>query len=94
MKSMNSYLSRLEKGEAIFNPRKDNLIEVLVPIEVDIGSLSAETHDQIREGSQNWIDTHGDNVFYFTKGKLYAFRLILGEVQKDFGKIITDYNLN
>ena len=67
----------------MFDRRADNLQATLDRIALDIGSSSA-TLDQAVANQKGWFDTRADDIFYGVKGQMYAYYLILRELQKDF----------
>jgi len=92
-KSLISYNKRLANGEAVFEARADNLISTLDKIAKDLGSSSAIIDKQILVGQEKTFDLKGDDVFYSSKGKLYAYYLILRELGKDYDQVIKDKEL-
>jgi hypothetical protein len=83
------YNQRLSQGQAVFERRVDNLMATLDRIALDIGSSSA-TLDQGVANPRGWLDTRADDIFYGIKGQMYAYYLILRELQKDFATIIAE----
>jgi hypothetical protein len=92
MESLKSYNTRLSKGNAVFDRRADNLIETLNRMANDLGSSSATLADRIENGSGFNFNTDAD-LYYHTKGRLYADYLLLREIQKDFSGIIKEKQL-
>jgi hypothetical protein len=91
--SLLNYNRRLAAGQAVFERRADNLQATLDRIAKDLGSASANVERQVEQGSQKWIDFNADNVFYQTKGQLYAYALLLRELGADFEPVIKEKNL-
>ena len=87
-----NYNKRLAAGQASFERRADNLQATLERISNDIGSSSAVIDQRIAEGGF-LIDTQADDVFYQTKGRLYAYYQILKALGLDFQKIIAEREL-
>lgn len=83
------YNQRLSQGQAVFERRVDNLMATLDRIALDIGSSSA-TLDQAVANPSGWFDTRADDIFYGVKGQMYAYYVILRELQKDFSAIIAE----
>jgi hypothetical protein len=83
-----AYNARLGEGKAIFERRGDNLQATLERIALDIGSSSAALDTRIRDGSHQWVDWQGDDVFYSVKGQMYAYDLVLRELRQDFADVI------
>ena len=76
------YNQRLSQGQAVFERRVDNLMATLDRIALDIGSTSAAL-DQAVANPRGWVDMRADDVFYGVKGQMYAYYLVLRELQKD-----------
>lgn len=88
------YNARLARKDATFDRRADNLMETLQRMATDLGASSAMLEDEINSKRNSLIDTNADEVFYFTKGRMYAFYLLMREMEKDFPDIIRDKGLN
>ncbi len=73
----------------MFERRADNLMATLDRIALDIGSSSA-TLDQAVANPSGCFDTRADDILYGVKGQMYAYYVILRELQKDFGTIIAE----
>lgn len=84
-----NYNQRLAKGEATFEVRADNLQATLERITADMGSSSAVIDHHIENGSW-FIDTQADDIFYQTKGRLYAYYLLLDAFRDDFASVIKE----
>ncbi len=94
MEALRRYNERLADGEAVFDRRADNLLATLDRIASDLGSASALLAERIALGSRNWIDFEADDVFYATKGRLYAYYLLLQGLGRDFAEVIKERNLS
>jgi hypothetical protein len=88
-----SYNSRLAAGAAVFDRRADNLLATLDRIAKDLGSSSAALEQQVEQHSGAWIDLQADDLFYRTKGELYAYALVLRELGRDFEPVIRERGL-
>lgn len=86
------YNERLAKGEATFERRADNLQATLERIAADLGSASAVIDHHIEQGAW-FIDFDADDIFYQTKGRLYAYYLLLAGLKQDFGAVIDEREL-
>lgn len=93
MKELVSYNQRLVKGEAVFDRRADNLQAVLERITSDLGSASAAIANHIEGHQDDWVDTTSETLYYDIKGRMYAYYLILRELEKDFAVVIRDKQL-
>jgi len=85
-----AYNKRLVAGNAVFEKRADNLLGVLNRIAADLGSSSAVLEQRIETSSGVLIDTQADDIFYNTKGRLYAYALVLRELGKDFDQVLKE----
>ncbi len=88
-RALNDYNQRLSQGQAVFERRVDNLMATLDRIALDIGSSSAAL-DQAIANPRGWLDTRADDIFYGIKGQMYAYYLILRELQKDFANVVAE----
>jgi hypothetical protein len=86
------YNERLAAGEARFERRADNLQATLERIGSDLGSQSAGLDHAI--GASGWLfDFQADDVFYQSKGRLYAYYQLLAAFSEDFSRVIADREL-
>lgn len=92
-KELLAYNDRLSKGQAVFDARGDNLLATLDRFASDLGSASAVLDRQVTEHSGDLYDFKADDVFYFTKGKLYAYYLVLRGLGVDFDAVLKERNL-
>jgi hypothetical protein len=90
MKSFQAYNTKLSAGQTTFEPRADSLISALDRISKDLGDASAEIDLQIDQQSGSWIDWTADDRFYMTKGKVYAYGLLLRALGEDFSEVLKD----
>lgn len=91
--SLLAYNRRLADGNAVFDPRVDNLLIMLERIVADVGSQSALLEWFMRHGPRNPLDTTIDRVFFETKGKIYAYYLLLKALEQDFADVIRQRDL-
>lgn len=94
MRALRTYNSRLAAGDATFQRRADNLLATLDRIALDIGSTSAVLDRHVVEETGFPIDPQADDLFYFTKGQIYAYYLLLRELRTDFAELITERELD
>ena len=90
--ALRSYNDRLAQDQAVFETRADNLLGTLDRIAADIGSSSAALDHQIRSAGF-WPDFAADNLFYATKGRLYAYFLLMRALEVDFANVIRERQL-
>ncbi|WOI12412.1 DUF2333 family protein [Thalassospira lucentensis] len=86
--ALDRYNQRLADGQAVFERRADNLQETLNRFANDLGSASALIDDKVEDPSL--FDRTADDVFYATKGRLYAYSLILRDLGTDFEQVINE----
>jgi hypothetical protein len=84
---------RIAQGKAVYDPRSDNLVSTMDTISADLGSQSATIENHLQEGRFWLTDDKSDDIFYATKGRLYAYYLILREMRKDYAAVIKERNL-
>ena len=91
--ALRRYNERLAKGQAVFERRADNLLATLERIAADLGSSSAQLERQVLNGGGILFDFTSDDIFYNTKGKLYAYALLFRALGRDFAPVIEERNL-
>ena len=91
-KALVDYNRRLAAGDATFERRADNLQATLERITADLGSSSAAIDAHIEQGAW-FVDFDADDIFYQTKGRLYAYYLLLVALGEDFGQVIAEREL-
>ncbi|MFO1061040.1 MAG: DUF2333 family protein [Dongiaceae bacterium] len=93
MRALLKYNQRLAAGQATFERRADNLLATLDRIAADLGSASAALEERVEQHSGDIIDFRADDLFYNTKGRLYAYALLMRELGVDFDKVLADKDL-
>jgi len=94
VKQLRAYNQRLAAGNAIFERRSDNLLATLDRIASDLGASSAALEQYISAEAGGILpDTGADDLFYETKGQVFAYTVILHALEQDFTKVITDREL-
>lgn len=93
MNALRAYNDRLATGNAVFEARADNLLATLDRISADIGSSSASIARHLELNAGALLDTHADDLFYNTKGRLYAYHLLLRALGQDFRGVIESRDL-
>ena len=91
--ALRSYNERLSQGQAVFETRADNLLATLDRIAADLGSSSAAI-DRHLAASGFWPDFAADNLFYASKGRLYAYFLLLRAMEADFANVLRERQLS
>lgn len=88
-----AYNRRLAQGSAVFDRRADNLLATIDRITADLGSASAIVDQHIERTGGAWVDFQADDIFYATKGRLYAYGLLLRELGVDFANVIDERDM-
>lgn len=93
MAALRNYNDRLGRGQATFEVRADNLQATLERLIADIGSSSASLEQHVEQRAGSWFNFTADDLFYETKGRLYAYFLLLRELGLDFNAVIRERGL-
>ena len=94
VRALITYNERLSTGQAVFDRRGDNLMSALERIASDLGSASAQIDGHVANPRFWLFDSVVDDIFYSTKGQLYAHYIILREMGKDFSQILKERQLD
>lgn len=90
---LNAFNDSLEKCQATFDARADNLLSFLDRIAGDMGSTTDILRGQIDASDAGWFDPRADDRFWFAYGQLYAYYGIMQATRSDFSAIIRERNL-
>ncbi len=90
---LNAFNDSLEKCQATFDARSDNLLSFLDRIAGDMGSTTDILRGQIDASDAGWFDPRADDRFWFAYGQLYAYYGIMQATRSDFSAIIRERNL-
>jgi hypothetical protein len=93
VKDLNKFNDRLEKCEAVFDARADNLLQFIDRIANDIGSTSAILRERSEKYNLGWFDPRADDRFWFAYGQLYGYYGILTAARADFQDVIAQRGL-
>lgn len=88
LSDLRRYNERLAQGTAVFERRNDNLLNTLDRISDDLGGASAALSERADRNATSFLDFGADDLFYNTKGRLYAYYLILRELEQDFAEVL------
>lgn len=83
----------LAAGEPGFDRHAAALVTVVAVIGRDLGAISGDIDSHLAESHSALFDTRADDVFYATKGKVYAYGLLLREIGGDYAQVLTDREL-
>lgn len=92
-RALRAYNQRVAEGTATFERRSDNLIDTLQRFINDLGSASGMIDDHLRNNAGLPISFSADDIFYQTKGRLYAYYLLLKALGQDFEPMLNERNL-
>ena len=93
MEKLRAFNASLEKCQATFDARADNLMQFLDRIAGDIGSTADILRLRIEASDAGWFDLRADDRFWFAYGQLYAYYGILVGTRSDFAAVIAERNL-
>lgn len=87
-RQLTEYNQSLRDGSVFFYKSPADLAYFLQKIADDLWKSGTILEAQIRENSSSWIDTKADDVFYFQKGKVYAYYLLIKALGSDYKDIV------
>ncbi|MDQ6436781.1 DUF2333 family protein [Mesorhizobium sp. LHD-90] len=93
IQKLRAFNASLEKCQATFDARADNLLQFLDRIAGDMGSTSDILRGQIEASDAGWFDPRADDRFWFAYGQLYAYYGLLSATREDFSAVIRERNL-
>ncbi|MEL6196792.1 MAG: DUF2333 family protein [Pseudomonadota bacterium] len=94
VRALEAYNRRVAAGEAVFDPRQDNLMAALGRIEADVSSKINVLADHVeRVAIGDRVTSRTNEVFYVTKGRLYAYAMLMKSIEEDFADIIQGQGL-
>ena len=80
--------ARLAACDATFDPRADNLVNLLDRIAKDIGDTSQSIRRRSEISNAGWLDVRADNEFWNSMGKLYGYYGVMRAARADFADVI------
>ena len=92
LEALEAYNDRVASGGAVFERRTDTFALTLQAMAAELGARTAEVDEHLRRDTFI-IDGISDDIFYFNKGQVYAFSLLLQEMGRDFEAIIAGQGL-
>ena len=87
-KELNRFNDEFSLNHIAFEISPKNLAKILKSLSKDLTVLANKTDDYIRENSKSLLDTKADDTFYFARGKLYAYEMLLRALGLDFKEIL------
>jgi len=83
----------VEKCEAVFDARADNLLQFIDRIANDIGATSAILRERSEKYNLGYFDPRADDRYWFAYGQLYGYYGILTAARADFKDVIEQRGL-
>lgn len=108
IKLYDEFNQRLEKCEALFDARADNLQQFLDRVANDLGSAAdalakrsqatrynapTQTFVPGEGNNRGWFDTRADNYFMAASGQMYAYHGLIQAARVDFSDVIEKRDL-
>jgi hypothetical protein len=93
IEKLRAFNTSLERCQATFDARADNLMQFLDRMAGDIGSTSDILRQRIEMSDAGWFDLRADDRFWFAYGQLYAYYGTLVASRSDFASVIAERNL-
>ena len=93
LRFLRQFNSGLHRNIEVFHPNENELQVFLRRVNNDLAKTSRDLSEHVRENSGNWFDFRADNVFYYHKGRIYAYAVILNALGEDYQEIILSHNL-
>ena len=91
-KHLLKYNQELLDGSVVYYRNPADMTYFLRKIGSDLAKNSSQLDVHIREESSSWFDMKSDDVFYFAKGKVYAYYLIIRALGSDYKDILVANN--
>lgn len=83
----------LAAGEPGFDRHAAALAILVGVVGRDLGAISGDIDRHLAESHSALFDTNADDVFYATKGKVYAYGLLLRETGGDYAQVLAEREL-
>ena len=91
---LRSFNASLERCDAVFDARADNLIQYLDRIASALGGTSAILRERAENYNYGFFDPRADDRFWFAYGQLYAYYGLLAGAHADFEDVVRERNLD
>ncbi len=90
--TLQAYNARLEQGTLAFDRSPQALTATLADMAADLGGSSGAIEADV--AARRWpLNARSEELFYTTKGRLYASSLLLRELGWDYAQVVNDRNL-
>ena len=83
-RNLDIFNERLAEGDAQFPRGADVLRTILIHAIADMGIAADALDDHLTAERSVFLDSQADDLFYATKGRLYAHALLIRELAQDF----------
>jgi hypothetical protein len=92
-RNLEGFNTRLSEGSAEFERNTATLQALVAALGQDLAATSAVIDHHLAENHSALFDTQADDVFFRTKGTVYAYALILRETGNDFSQLLANRDL-
>lgn len=92
-KQLIKYSYSLNDGSEVFYRNPGDLAYFMDKLATNLAKGLEKIETQVREYSSNFTDNKADDIFYYTRGQIYADYLLLKALGADYKHIILDHNL-
>ncbi len=92
-KQLQNYNNLLAEGGAVFDTSAANLEYFLKVVKNDLQKNNRRLEAHIRENSSSLYDGKADDLFYYSRGKLYSYYLLLKALSYDYKDVILERNI-
>jgi len=80
--------SALESGNAVFDARADNLMQLLDRITSHVGSLTSVLEKRAEDHHRGWFDFRADDTFMEAQGAMWVYYNVLIAARHDFEHVV------
>lgn len=91
-KHLKDYNKLISSGGAVFDTSANSLRDTLNNSHKDLTKLLSQIEEHIREHSHDIFDNRSDDMFFYTKGKLYGYYLLFNALMVDYKETIVNFN--
>lgn len=71
-----------------------DLDSILESVYKDLSDLSEKIKEHMKEKASGFIDSQSDNLFYYGKGKIYGYYILLRALGEDYKDIIAEADIS
>lgn len=88
--ALEGYNGHLDSGMLSLDRGRDALAAFTVDVAADLGAVAQDIQGHMEENHWALSDVGADDLFYLTKGRLYAYSLLLRELGQDYARTLSD----